>query len=40
MCIGCFRTLEEIANWRNYSDSQKHEVNKLAAERMNGLFDS
>ena len=38
MCIGCFRTLSEIAGWSTYSDQQKHEVNEKIKERIDGLF--
>lgn len=33
ICTGCFRTLEEIANWLRYSDEQRSEINKLLDER-------
>jgi predicted Fe-S protein YdhL (DUF1289 family) len=34
LCIGCFRTLEEIAGWTEFSDSQREAVlEKLAARR-------
>jgi len=33
MCQGCFRTMEEIANWSNYTDKQKKEVLKKITER-------
>jgi predicted Fe-S protein YdhL (DUF1289 family) len=23
VCVGCYRTLEEIANWTNYSEEQR-----------------
>ena len=25
-CIGCHRTLEEIANWQNYTDEQRLKI--------------
>jgi len=28
LCVGCKRTIEEIANWIQYSDKQKQEVIK------------
>lgn len=33
LCIGCARTLEEIANWSGYSDAQKRAVLRLVAQR-------
>jgi len=30
-CLGCFRTLREVAHWSRYSDDEKREV--LAALR-------
>ena len=38
MCIGCFRTLEEIGGWSTYTDEQKHEVNKQLKGRLDGIF--
>jgi predicted Fe-S protein YdhL (DUF1289 family) len=32
-CFGCFRTLEEIAKWEKYSDTEKSEVLKKLDER-------
>ena len=26
ICIGCFRTIEEIANWLKYSDEQRAQI--------------
>ncbi|GFD95663.1 hypothetical protein KUL156_37320 [Alteromonas sp. KUL156] len=26
ICVGCKRTIEEITNWRTYTDSQKQAV--------------
>lgn len=40
MCIGCFRTLNEIAGWSTYSDQQKHEVNEQLEGRIDGIFGS
>jgi len=29
-CIGCWRTLDEIQDWRKYTENQKEEIyNKL-----------
>ena len=34
LCIGCLRTLDEIAGWSRYNDAQKREVlGKVAARR-------
>ena len=40
MCIGCFRTLNEIGNWLRYTDKQKHEINENLKERIDGIFSS
>lgn len=26
LCAGCFRSLEEIANWSSYSDEQRKKI--------------
>tara|TARA_Y100001963_G_scaffold148585_1_gene226714 strand:- start:429 stop:602 length:174 start_codon:yes stop_codon:yes gene_type:complete len=28
LCIGCFRTIEQIAKWKTYSDEEKRKVIK------------
>lgn len=28
LCVGCKRTLEEIAKWQQYTDAQKQEIIK------------
>lgn len=33
-CVGCFRTIEEIANWSLYPDSDKRKVLNLTQLRM------
>lgn len=33
ICIGCYRTMEEIVNWINYTDEEKLEVLKKILER-------
>lgn len=33
-CVGCFRTIEEIANWSLYPDSDKRKVLSLIQLRM------
>jgi len=35
LCEGCFRTMEEITNWSNYSDYQKLKLLKVLQERKN-----
>ncbi|MBM86214.1 MAG: DUF1289 domain-containing protein [Rhodospirillaceae bacterium] len=32
-CLGCFRTLREVAHWSRYSDDQKAEVMQSLRER-------
>lgn len=29
LCLGCWRTIDEIINWRGMSDDQKREVYQL-----------
>lgn len=33
-CIGCFRKLDEIANWSLYDDYQRSEILKMVNLRM------
>lgn len=33
-CVGCFRTIEEIANWSLYPDADKRKVLNLTQLRM------
>jgi predicted Fe-S protein YdhL (DUF1289 family) len=33
-CVGCFRKLDEIANWSVYNDYQRSEILKMAQLRM------
>lgn len=33
LCTGCWRTLEEIAKWRRYSDAQRNKVLSVLAKR-------
>lgn len=33
VCAGCYRTLEEIARWRDMSDTQRLEVLASIAQR-------
>ena len=32
-CVGCFRTLDEIAGWRDFSDAQRQGVLEKLSER-------
>ena len=34
LCIGCFRTIDEIAGWSGMADAQKREVWQRLAERV------
>lgn len=33
LCMGCFRTLEEICEWHNASDERKLEIRQTAKQR-------
>mgnify|MGYP001026546809 CR=1 FL=1 len=33
ICLGCYRTAEEIRLWMSYDNRQREEVNRTAAER-------
>lgn len=33
VCVGCYRTGNEISHWGAYTDDQKRAVNLLAIER-------
>jgi predicted Fe-S protein YdhL (DUF1289 family) len=41
-CVGCFRKLDEIANWSVYNDFQRAEILKMTTLRMQlpDIFDS
>lgn len=41
-CVGCFRKLDEIANWGVYNDFQRKEILKMVLLRMQlpDIFDS
>ncbi len=41
-CVGCFRKLDEIANWSVYNDYQRGEILKMTMLRMQlpDIFDS
>lgn len=38
ICMGCYRSAEEIADWFMASDAQKNEVLRRARERLQGSF--
>lgn len=38
ICMGCFRSAEEIADWFMASDEQKNEVLRRARERLQASF--
>ncbi len=33
VCMGCYRTANEITHWRDYSNTEKRQVLRLADER-------
>ena len=33
LCVGCFRTVEEICSWSSYSNSERREVLKRSLVR-------
>ncbi len=37
LCIGCYRTLDEIVRWANASDDEKREILAAVAERRGRL---
>lgn len=41
-CVGCFRKLDEIANWSVYTNFQRNEILKMTQLRMQlpDIFDS
>ena len=40
MCMGCFRTLDEIANWINFSRQAKLAVISQIPARVDKLFET
>jgi len=38
VCIGCFRTMDEIAGWGRMSDPEKHAILVKADERYNERY--
>jgi len=39
MCLGCFRTMDEIATWIELSDIEKQNVLLNASKRKSATFD-
>lgn len=39
LCIGCFRSAEEIGAWLQYSSQQRRAIMQVLAERGQRLFD-
>lgn len=37
ICIGCYRSLDEIDNWNQLKDDEKIMVNELAKKRRNEI---
>ena len=35
LCVGCGRTIEEIANWSNYTNEKKKDILKQLKSRNN-----
>ncbi len=33
ICIGCYRTIEEITNWLKYTDEQRQQIINLLDKR-------
>ena len=36
ICIGCYRTLDEIANWTKYTDKEKQNIINQVQNRIQG----
>ena len=39
LCIGCYRTIEEIQGWWDLDDAQKQSIYELASQREQQAFD-
>jgi len=39
LCVGCFRTIEEIAQWWDMTNTQRSEVIAKLAEREQSAFE-
>lgn len=40
LCVGCFRTAEEIGNWLSYSAERRKEISATLPDRSGSVFDS
>jgi predicted Fe-S protein YdhL (DUF1289 family) len=38
VCIGCFRTINEIANWTKYTDREKKNIIEQIEKRKDEIF--
>jgi predicted Fe-S protein YdhL (DUF1289 family) len=38
LCMGCFRTLHEIANWLSLSESERRQILQQLDSRMDRMF--
>lgn len=38
MCLGCFRTSDEIERWMSCPDEEKHRIMERLPERMKAFF--
>ena len=36
ICVGCYRTVNEIANWTKYTDAERSEIISILKERQHG----
>lgn len=39
LCVGCFRSVDEIAGWLSFSADQRQSIMKALPDRAHGLFD-
>jgi hypothetical protein len=39
VCVGCFRTADEIASWLSYSDERRREIIEALPERAGRHFE-
>lgn len=37
ICMGCYRTMDEILGWINFDDAKKEEIFKLVEQRKHNL---
>jgi len=36
ICVGCYRTIEEISNWTKYTDEEKQHIINQVQNRIQG----